>query len=57
VPCAELHYDGDSVRYARIDFSKRMIRQSHDQGCHVCYAEGAIIPYLPLCVFVPTATS
>ena len=28
VPCAELHYDGDSVRYGRIYFSKRMIRQS-----------------------------
>ena len=33
VPCAELHYDGDSVRYGRIYFSKkndprsRMIRE------------------------------
>ena len=59
VPCAELHYDGDSVRYGRIYFSKRMIRQSHDEGCHVCYADpmGSIIPSVPFCVFVPQATS
>jgi hypothetical protein len=37
-----------------------MIRESKDGNCHVCVKEGlsaSIIPYLPICVFVPHATS
>jgi len=43
-----------------IYFSGRMIRESKGGRCHVCAKEGltaSIIPYLPLCVFVPQATS
>jgi hypothetical protein len=41
-------------------FSGPMIRESNDGNCPVCVEEGlnaSIIPYLPLCVFVPHATS
>jgi membrane protein len=36
------------------------VRLSLDEQCHVCVEEGlsaSVIPYLPLCVFVPHATS
>jgi hypothetical protein len=61
VPCAELSYhDKDVVWRKHIYFSGSMIRESRDGSCHVCVKEGlnaGIIPYLPLCVFVPHATS
>ena len=62
VPCAELSYqDQDVVWRKHIYFSGRMIRESNDGNCHVCVEKGglnaSIIPYLPLCVFVPKATS
>ena len=61
VPCAELSYhDKDVVWRKHIYFSGPMIRESKDGSCHVCVKEGlsaGIIPYLPLCVFVPHATS
>jgi hypothetical protein len=61
VPCAELSYpDKDVVWRKFVYFSAPMIRESKDGDCHVCVKEGlaaSIIPYLPLCVFVPQATS
>jgi hypothetical protein len=61
VPCAELSFhDKDVVWRKRLYFSGRMIRESKDGNCHVCVKGGLtanIIPYLPLCVFVPQTTS
>ena len=57
VPCAELSYrDKDVVWRKHIYFSGPMIRELNDGNCHVCVEEGlsaSIIPYVPLCVFVP----
>ena len=50
----------DVVWRKHIYFSGPMIRESKDGDCHVCVKEGlsaSIIPYLPICVFVPHATS
>jgi hypothetical protein len=52
--------DEDVVCRKHIYFSGRMIRESKDGNCHVCVKEdlsASVIPYLPLCVFVPQATS
>ena len=61
VPCAELSYrNKDLVWRQHLYFSGPMIRESKDGNCHVCVKEGLnanVIPYLPLCVFVPSATS
>jgi hypothetical protein len=61
VPCTELSYRGKDVVWRKhIYFSGPMIRESKDGNCHVCVKEGlsaSIIPYLPICVFVPHATS
>ena len=61
VPCAELSYRDKDVGWRKhIYFSGPMIRESNDGNCHVCVEEGLsanIIPYVPLCVFVPKATS
>ena len=61
VPCAELSYHGKDVVWRNhIYFSGPMIRESNDGNCHVCVADGlnaSIIPHVPLCVFVPQATS
>ena len=61
VPCAELSYrDKDVVWRKHVYFNGPMIRESKNGDCHVCVQEGLnanIIPYLPLCVFVPRATS
>ena len=61
VPCAELSYrDKDVVWRKHVYFNGPMIRESKNGDCHVCVQEGlnaSIIPYLPLCVFVPRATS
>ena len=61
VPCAELSYrDKDVVWRKHIYFNGRMIRESKDGNCHVCVKEdliASVILYLPLCVFVPQATS
>lgn len=61
VPCAELSYrDKDVVWRKHIYFSGPMVKESKDGECHVCVNEGLtanIIPYQPLCVFVPQATS
>jgi hypothetical protein len=61
VPCAELSYqDKDVVWRKHVYFSGRMIRESNDGNCHGCVEKGlnaSTIPYVPLCVFVPQATS
>jgi len=62
VPCAELKVaaKGDVMWKGVLYFSGPMLRDSLDGQCHVCVEEGlnaSIIPYLPLCVFVPQATS
>ena len=62
VPCAELVLtpEGDIKWKGVLYFSRRMVRLSLDEQCHVCVKEGlsaSVIPYLPLCVFVPHATS
>ena len=61
IPCAELTVtaNGDVMWKGVFYFSSPMLRDSLDGQCHVC-VEGlnANIPYyLPLCVFVPHATS
>ena len=62
VPCAELVLtpEGDVKWKGVLYFSRRMVRLSLDEQCHVYVEEGlsaSVIPYLPLCVFVPHATS
>jgi hypothetical protein len=61
VPCGELSFhDKDVVWGKHLYFSGPMIRESKDGNCHVCVKGGltaSIIPYLPLCVFVPQVTS
>ena len=61
VPCVELSYrDKDLVWRQHLYFSGPMIRESKDGNCHVCVKDSlnaSIIPYLPLCVFVPSTTS
>ena len=62
VPCTELVLtpEGDVKWKGVLYFSRRMVRLSLDEQCHVCVEEGlsaSVIPYLPLCVFVPHATS
>jgi hypothetical protein len=52
--------DKDVVWRKHIYFSGRMIRESKDGNCNVCVKEdlsASVIPDLPLCVFVPQATS
>src|SRR6516162_3972823 len=62
VPRAELVLTpkGDVKWKGVLYFSRRMVRLSLDEQCHVCVEEGlsaSVIPYLPLGVFVPHATS
>ena len=61
VPCADLSFhDKDVVWRKHLYFTGPMIRESKDGNCHVCVEGGLtadIIPYLPLCVFVPQVTS
>src|SRR5262245_18286521 len=62
VPCAELVLtpEGDVKWKGVLYFSHRMVRLSLDERCHDCVEEGSsasVIPYLPLCVCVPHATS
>jgi hypothetical protein len=62
IPCAELKVtaNGDVMWKGVLYFSGQMLRDSLDGQCHVCVEEGhaaRIVPYLPICVFVPHATS
>jgi hypothetical protein len=62
VQCAELKVtaNGDVMWKGVLYFSAPMMRDSLDGQCHVCVEEGlnaSVIPYLPICVFVPHATS
>ena len=62
VPRAELVLtpEGDVKWKGVLYFSRRMVRLSLGEQCHVCVEEGlsaSVIPYLPLGVFVPHATS
>jgi hypothetical protein len=59
VPCDELVETRYGLMWrGTVLFNETQVRPSLDQFCHVCAKEeqGAIIPYLPLCVFVaPTS--
>jgi hypothetical protein len=60
VPCAELVTTRHGLMWRGVVvFNEPQIKASPDQACHVCVVpqHGSIIPYLPLCVFVPQATS
>ena len=61
VPCGELTTTRYGLSWKGVAvFSEPMIRFSPDGACHVCgmwQQQSTILPYLPLCVFVPKATS
>jgi hypothetical protein len=61
VPCGELTTTRYGLSWKDVAvFSEPMIRSSPDGACHVCGMWGhysTILPYLPLCVFLPNATS
>jgi hypothetical protein len=61
IPCEELKIDHryNSVIWKdTVWFGTHQIRSSQDQQCHICYMSYAgFVPYLPLCVFIPDATS
>jgi hypothetical protein len=61
VPCGELTTTRYGLSWKGVAvFSELMIRFSPDGACHVSgmwQQQSTILPYLPLCVFVPKATS
>ena len=61
VPCSELTATRYGLSWKGVAvFSEPMIRLSPDGACHVCGMwehQAGRFPYLPLCVFVPHATS
>jgi hypothetical protein len=59
VPCAELVRGKHGVAWLdRVIFSERQIRDSLDDRCHVCVtAYVGYVSYVPICAFIPRATS
>jgi hypothetical protein len=61
VPCGELTGTRYGLSWKGIAvFSEPMIRLSPDGACHVCamwQQSNNILPVLPVCVYVPKATS
>ena len=52
VPCASLKQDGLGLSWEGIVFSDDMIRDSMDEGCHVCTHSIGRTRH-PYCVFLP----
>ena len=59
VPCTELTQTNLGMMWrGRVIFNEMQTHESLDQFCHVCIkANIDILPYLPICVFVPRVTS
>jgi hypothetical protein len=59
VPCAELTKTNLGLMWrGLVIFNEMQTHDSLDQFCHVCIkANIDILPYLPICVFIPRATS
>jgi hypothetical protein len=59
VPCAELKATGLGLMWRDVViFNEMQTHDSPDQLCHVCVKSyTGYMPYLPICVFVPHATS
>ena len=59
VPCAELTVTNLGLMWRSVViFNEIQTRDSPDQLCHVCVkSQTGYMPYLPICVFVPHATS
>jgi hypothetical protein len=61
VPCSELTTTRYGLSWKGVAvFSEPMIRFSPDGACYICgmwEQQSTILPYLPLCVFGPKATS
>jgi hypothetical protein len=58
VPCGELvEMRYGLMRRGVVVFNETMVKPSQDQFCHVCVKEQIdMVPYVPLCVFVPTTS-
>ena len=59
VSCAELTATNLGLMWrGMVIFNEIQTRDSPDQLCHVCVkSQTGYMPYLPICVFVPHATS
>ena len=59
VPCSELTRTNLGLMWRGVViFNEMQTRDSLDQLCHVCVKSYiGLIPYLPICVFIPGLTS
>jgi hypothetical protein len=59
VPCAELVKGKQGLAWLdRVIFNQRQIRESLDDSCHVCVTTYVgYVSYVPICAFIPRATS
>jgi hypothetical protein len=55
VPCGELSEMRHGLMWRGVVvFNETQVKPSRDQFCHVCVKEQVdMVPYVPLCVFVP----
>jgi hypothetical protein len=59
VPCAELTKGQQGLNWrGRVIFSQMQIHESLDDLCHVCVTPYVgYVSYVPICVFIPSATN
>jgi hypothetical protein len=59
VPCAELVRGKQGLGWLnRVIFNERQIHDSQDDLCHVCVLSYVgYVSYVPVCAFIPRATS